>query len=100
MINKTLSKIVIVVENLTNDVIAQRMVTHVENPKICKYLSGTITPWQEHKSSQAVVVCNFQFSQCCFGTIKPHTCTIKVRTIRFKQETLDTNGTFRKFSQQ
>ena len=31
MINKTLSKIVIVVENPTNDVIAQRMVIHVEN---------------------------------------------------------------------
>ena len=68
--------------------------------KICKHFSGTITLWQEHKSSQAVVVCNFQLFQCCFCTIKPHRCTIKVRTIRFKQETFYTNGTFRKFSQQ
>ena len=41
------------------------------NPKIYKHLGGTITPWQEHKSSQTVV-CNFQLFQCSFGTIKPH----------------------------
>ena len=42
----------------------------------------------------------FNFFQCCFRTIKPHRCTIKVRTIRFKQKNFYTNGTFRKFSQQ
>ena len=42
------------------------------NPKIYKHFGGTITPCQEHKSSQAFVVCNFQLLQCSFGTIKPH----------------------------
>ena len=38
----------------------------------------------------------FNFFSCCFCTIKPHRCTIKVRTIRFKQETFYTNGKLKK----
>ena len=49
------------------------------NPKIYKHLGGTITPWQEHKSSQAVVVCNFQLFQCSFGTINIITYIIMIQ---------------------
>ena len=54
------------------------------NPKIYKHLGGTDTSWREHKSSQAIVLSNFQLFHCRFGTSKPHRGTIKVRAICFK----------------